>query len=314
MINEFFGDGIAGGLHDVLILCGIVVLMLTTNWKLALLAFIALPMVGAIMRKWRGYAVQTYRATRRTIGIVNTNLAESISGMRVVQSFTREETNLRYFDKLNRGDYEHDRDAARLSGFLFPMVTLQSARAPPASSSSAGGRLVFNESLTIGELVPLHRADRPLLRADPRPQPAIHRAASDDGGGRAIFEVLDVEPEVKNQPGAYAMPPIVGKVDYNGLTFGYGKTEVLHGIDLHVPPRRDGRLRRRDRRGQEFDDQPDHALLRRLGRLTDNRRPRRARRDAAIAPRPTRDRLAGHLPLRRHRARRHPLRSGPAPN
>jgi len=235
VINEFFGDGIAGVFTNVLILCGIVVLMLTTNWKLALLAFIALPIMGAIMRKWRGYAVQTYRATRRTIGIVNANLAESISGMRVVQSFTREETNMRYFDKLNRDNFNTNRDAARLSGFLFPMVTLIGSCAT-GLILVVGGRLVFNESLTIGELVLfialIDRFFEPIR--DLSQQYTVLQATM--AAGERIFEVLDVEPEVKNQPGAYAMPPIVGKVDYNGLTFGYGKTEVLHGIDLHVHP------------------------------------------------------------------------------
>jgi ATP-binding cassette, subfamily B, multidrug efflux pump len=235
VINEFFGDGIAGVFTNVLILCGIVVIMLTTNWKLALLAFVALPIMIAIMSKWRGYAVQTYRATRRTIGIVNANLAESISGMRVVQSFTREETNLRYFDKLNRDNFDTNRDAARLSSFLFPMVSLIGSCAT-GLVLVIGGRLVFNESLTIGELVLfialIDRFFEPIR--DLSQQYTVLQATM--AAGERIFEVLDVEPEVKNIPGAYAMPPIVGKVDYNGLTFGYGKTEVLHGIDLHVRP------------------------------------------------------------------------------
>jgi ATP-binding cassette subfamily B multidrug efflux pump len=235
VINEFFGDGIAGVFTNILILCGIVVLMLTTNWKLALLAFIALPIMGAIMRKWRGYAVQTYRATRRTIGIVNANLAESISGMRVVQSFTREETNMRYFDKLNRDNFDTNRDAARLSAFLFPMVTLIGSCAT-GLVLVVGGRLVFNESLTIGELVLfialIDRFFEPIR--DLSQQYTVLQATM--AAGERIFEVLDVEPEVKDRPEAHPMPPIVGKVDYNGLTFGYGKTEVLHGIDLHVRP------------------------------------------------------------------------------
>jgi ABC-type multidrug transport system fused ATPase/permease subunit len=54
--------------------------------------------------------------------------------------------------------------------------------------------------------------------------------------GERIFEVLDVEPEVQDKPDAYELPPIEGRVDYNGVTFGYGETEILHDIDLHVEP------------------------------------------------------------------------------
>lgn len=152
VINEFFSDGIAGIIANMLVLVGIVVLMLTTNWQLALLSFVVLPIMAVFMGRWRTLAVGTYRATRRTIGVVNANLAESISGMRVVQSFTREGTNLRSFDALNRANFNTNRDAARLSSILFPIVSLVGSVAT-ALVLVLGGRLVFNTSLTIGELV-----------------------------------------------------------------------------------------------------------------------------------------------------------------
>src|SRR5690606_35187696 len=54
--------------------------------------------------------------------------------------------------------------------------------------------------------------------------------------GERIFEVLDVEPEVKDEPDAYELPPIEGRGDYNNVTFGYGNTQILHDINLHVEP------------------------------------------------------------------------------
>jgi ABC-type multidrug transport system fused ATPase/permease subunit len=235
VINEFFGDGIAGIIANMLILVGIVIVMLLTNWRLALLAFVVLPIMGLIMARWRTLAVGTYRATRRTIGIVNGNLAESIAGMRVVQSFTREGENLRHFDRLNRDNFDTNRDAARLSAFLFPMVSLIGAVAT-AVVLVVGGRLVFNQTLTIGELVLfialIDRFFEPIR--DLSQQYTVLQATM--AAGERIFEVLDVQPEVEDAPGARALPPIVGKVDFNGVSFGYGGKEILHGIDLHVRP------------------------------------------------------------------------------
>jgi ABC-type multidrug transport system fused ATPase/permease subunit len=54
--------------------------------------------------------------------------------------------------------------------------------------------------------------------------------------GERVFEVLDVEPEVRDAPDAYPLPPISGRVDFDAVRFGYGETEILHGIDLHVSP------------------------------------------------------------------------------
>ncbi|MGN6564847.1 MAG: ABC transporter ATP-binding protein [Thermomicrobiales bacterium] len=235
VINDFFGDGLAGIMANLLILVGIVIIMLTTNWKLALLAFIVLPVMGVFMVYWRRLAVATYRATRRTIGIVNANLAESISGMRVVQSFTRETTNLRYFDKLNRDNFRTNVDAARLSSYLFPVVTLVGAIATSVVLY-VGGRLVFNETLTIGELVLfialIDRFFDPIR--DLSQQYTVLQATM--AAGERIFEVLDVQPEVKDAPGAAPLPPITGAVDFNHIRFGYGEAEILHDIDLHIAP------------------------------------------------------------------------------
>ncbi len=235
VINEFFSDGIAGIIANMLVLVGIVVLMLTTNWQLALLSFVVLPIMAVFMGRWRVLAVGTYRATRRTIGVVNANLAESISGMRVVQSFTREGTNLRSFDGLNRANFDTNRDAARLSSILFPIVSLVGSVAT-ALVLVLGGRLVFNTSLTIGELVLfialIDRFFEPIR--DLSQQYTVLQATM--AAGERIFEVLDVEPEVQDAPDAIALPPIVGKVDFNRVSFGYGKTTILRDIDLHVRP------------------------------------------------------------------------------
>jgi len=233
VINEFFSDGIAGIIANMLILVGIVVVMLTTNWQLALLSFVVLPIMAVFMGRWRTLAVGTYRATRRTIGVVNANLAESISGMRVVQSFTREGTNLRSFDGLNLANFDTNRDAARLSSILFPIVSLVGSVAT-ALVLILGGRLVFNTSLTIGELVLfialIDRFFEPIR--DLSQQYTVLQATM--AAGERIFEVLDVEPEVKDAQGAIALPPIVGKVDFNGVSFGYGQKTILRDIDLHV--------------------------------------------------------------------------------
>ncbi len=235
VINEFFSDGIAGIIANMLVLVGIVVLMLTTNWQLALLSFVVLPIMAVFMGRWRTLAVGTYRATRRTIGVVNANLAESISGMRVVQSFTREGTNLRSFDALNRANFNTNRDAARLSSILFPIVSLVGS-VTTALVLVLGGRLVFNTSLTIGELVLfialIDRFFEPIR--DLSQQYTVLQATM--AAGERIFEVLDVEPEVRDAPTAIALPPIIGKVDFNRVSFGYGQKTILRDIDLHVRP------------------------------------------------------------------------------
>jgi len=235
VIQEMFANTVIGIISNALVLLGIILIMLLTNWKLALLSFIVLPIMVVIMRYWQRYAKAAYRSTRRTMAIVNANLAESIAGMRVVQANTREPLNMKYFRLVNGDNLAAAVKAAKYSAILFPTVSFLSA-ASTATIVYIGGRFVFNETLTIGHLVlfvaMIDRFFAPIR--DLSQQYSTLQSAM--AAGERIFEVLDVEPEVKDKPDAYELPDITGKVDYNNVTFGYGDTKILHDIDLHVNP------------------------------------------------------------------------------
>ncbi|HWV35005.1 MAG TPA: ABC transporter ATP-binding protein [Thermomicrobiales bacterium] len=235
VIQEMFSNTIVGVISNVLVLVGIVGLMFYTNWKMALLAMLVMPIMILVMRYWQRYAKAAYRATRRTIGIVNANLAESIDGMRVVHAYSREPENMRYFRKINGDNLAASIDAAKYSSMLFPVVTVLSELST-AVIVLVGGHLVFNASLSLGQLVLfvalIDRFFAPIR--DLSQQYSTMQSAM--AAGERIFEVLDVEPEIRDKPDAYELPPITGQVDYNDVVFGYGQTEILHHINLHVKP------------------------------------------------------------------------------
>lgn len=235
VIQEMFSDTVIGIISNVLVLVGIIAIMLITNWKMALLGFTVLPVMLTVMRYWQRYAKAAYRATRRTMSIVNANLAESIDGMRVAQAYTREPVNMKWFRKINGDNLSASVDAAKYSSILFPTVSFLSA-ASTAMIVYVGGRFVFSETLTVGELVlfvaMIDRFFAPIR--DLSQQYSTMQSAM--AAGERIFEVLDVEPEVQDKPDAYELPKVAGAVDYNDVVFGYGETEILHHIDLHVKP------------------------------------------------------------------------------
>jgi ABC-type multidrug transport system fused ATPase/permease subunit len=235
VLQEMFSDTMTGIVSNILVLAGIIVIMLITNWKLALMSFVVMPIMIIIMKYWQVYAKAAYRKTRRTMSIVNANLAESIAGMRVVQAFTREPVNMGHFERINRDNLDASVEAAKYSSLLFPTVSFLSA-ASTAAIVTVGGRMVFDESLSIGGLVLfvalIDRFFAPIRDLSQQ----YSTLQSSMAAGERIFEVLDVQPEVQDKPDAYDLPPIEGRVDYEHVTFGYGRTEILHDIDLHVEP------------------------------------------------------------------------------
>ncbi len=235
VIQEMFSGTALAVLSNTLVLVGIVLIMLITDWQLALLAYLVIPIMLLVVRYWQRYAKAAYRVTRRTLSAVNANLAESIAGMRVVQAYTREPMNFGFFRTINRNNFDAAVDAARLAAMLFPVVTLLSAVAT-AMVIYVGGQIVFDNAMSIGELVLfialIDRFFAPIR--DLSQQYSVLQSAM--VAGERIFEVLDVEPEVQDKNDAYVLPQITGKVDYNHVTFGFGETEILHDINLHVEP------------------------------------------------------------------------------
>ena len=92
------------------------------NWPLALVAFAVMPLMILLTNYWRQRVRQAYRATRQRLSLINGNLNESISGIRVTKSFTREERNFQYFDDLNRSFFDANVEATRLAALFFPGV------------------------------------------------------------------------------------------------------------------------------------------------------------------------------------------------
>lgn len=236
VIDMLFTEGLIRVATDLILLVGIIVLMLITNWQLALVAFAVMPIMVGVMIVWRRYAVEVYREVQRSISIVNGNLAESINGMRVIQSFAHERESINEFDRLNNANLDANVRAAKLSAILFPTVMFVEALAT-ALVIFFGARLVLDQgAFTVGELfifvAYISRFYEPIRELAMRYNMAQRAMAA----GERIFEVIDAEIEVKDRPGAIELPPITGRVDYNNVRFGYGDEEVLRGVDLHVNP------------------------------------------------------------------------------
>lgn len=237
VINELFTDGVIGLMANLVVIVGIVVIMLVVNWQLALLACLAIPAMVFVVAKWRKYAVETYRDTRRTISIVNADLAESIDGVRVVQAFNQEENKHRRFSALNNDNLRAAVNAAKLGSLMLP-ITIGIGAAATVLVLYAGGRLVFDLRLTVGELVLfIALVDRFFMPIRELAQQYTLLQAGMAAGER-IFDLLDTEPEVEDKPDAIELPPVKGHVRFENVTFGYrrGGEMVLHGIDLDVPP------------------------------------------------------------------------------
>lgn len=236
VVQDFITWSITGLFRAFFTLSGIVLAMLLLNWRLALVTFAVIPLMMILTNYWRLRVREAYRATRQRLSLINGYLNESISGIRVTKSFTREEKNSRFFDDLNRSFFDANVEATRLAALFFPGVDFMGSLAT-ALVVGVGGWLVIGDALTAGTLIAfvlyVDRFFEPIRELAQR----YNTFQATMAASERVFNLLDTEPDLQDKPGARTMPPIEGRVDFKNVTFGYQDGEpILKSINLHAEP------------------------------------------------------------------------------
>jgi ATP-binding cassette subfamily B protein len=236
VLQQLLQSGIIAVLSNALLLVGILITLFTLNWRLALVTCAVLPIMIAITMVWRGFARQNFRKARAAISAVNASLQENVSGVRVIQSLSREGHNARQFDQVNRRNLDVNLDATRISALLLPMVEVIAALAT-AAVVVVGGTMVLEEAVALGTVVAftVYIANffdpiRDLVQLYSN----LQRATV---AGERIFEILDTEAEVEDKPDAIELPPVRGEVRFEHVEFGYLEgIPVLRDLNLVAEP------------------------------------------------------------------------------
>jgi ATP-binding cassette subfamily B protein len=234
-LQEFTDVGITT-IGDILMLVFIAGTMLYLDAILGLVTLSLIPLLGIIMIVWQKKSRPTFLGVRMAISAVNGNIQENVSGVRVTQSTNRQDVNLVNFDTLNQAHLDKAIHASWLSAMLMPVVEILTVLSM-GLVVVVGGIRVYDGQLELGFLIAfliyVQRFFEP-IRMLTMQYTMFQRAMA---SGARIFELLDIQPEMRDKPDAVALPPIKGEVVFDNVSFGYtAETEVLHNIDLHIQP------------------------------------------------------------------------------
>lgn len=237
-INQVVSSGLVTIFADSMVLVTIMVTMLKMNWRLALVSFITIPVLVLVMRWFTDRMRKAFMQQRRKAADLNATLAESIDGVRVTQSFTREEKNQGQFNEINEQNRQANMEAVSVWAMFFPSIEVV---------SSLGVTLVLWYSgvlirggapdVTVGQVTAfilyLNRFFMPIR--DLSQVYNVFQAAI--VSAERVFEVLDRVPEVQDAPDAYEMPRAAGAVTFENVSFGYTPEKVvLKAINLSAKP------------------------------------------------------------------------------
>ena len=235
-LESFVTHGVPLTVVDLMRLIAASIVLLTLNWRLALVVLIPLPLMAVGLRIFNERSRPIYRVVRDRLGDINARLQDNLAGIRVIQAFEQEENELRVFRGVSEEYYYQSVRAIRTWSTFFPALHFLTA-VGGALVLGFGARSVVDGVITLGTLVAFlayiasfYEPLRRLTEIDNTFQQAI-------AAGERIFEVLDEESEIKNAPDAIDLTETRGEVQFEDVHFRYGKgDEVLHDIDFHIAP------------------------------------------------------------------------------
>ena len=225
-------------LSSLLTLAGVLALMIQYDWRLSLAVATVLPALVIATRLFHKHGIQAYRKVRAHSSKLAASMAENIQGVRVVQAFAREEENLGRFQSLHNEYARYAIAAARVFHTYMPFIGLVSG-VGTCILLGYGGQLTLQGEITVGELAAfvlyLGMFFGPIQTMGDLYNAMLSSAAS----AERIFQLLDTEPQVRNQPNAIALPSLRGEVRFEDLWFRYDTTPenswVLKNLSFHVP-------------------------------------------------------------------------------
>jgi ABC-type multidrug transport system fused ATPase/permease subunit len=230
--------------HGPIILVNGTFLLILSAASMAYYSIKLTAMVGAVLPflvvaseifRRRGFAA--YRKVRESLTILTSNLAETISGVRVIQAFARQRHNLLHFGGLARRHADNVVKVAVIWNVYSPFVRLLNLTAA-AAVLFYGGHLVLAGETEVGVLAAfilyLGMFFGPIFEFSALFNEILHGTSA----AERIFQLLDQEPEVRDRPGAPELPRLRGEVRFEGLSFRYDRQGdwILRDIDFTVHP------------------------------------------------------------------------------
>ncbi|MFJ6432473.1 ABC transporter ATP-binding protein [Streptomyces sp. NPDC091416] len=234
-LSTFLQTGLVTAFVSVVTFFGIMVALLVLDVELALVVFATLPVLVIGTFFFRRKSVKAYELARERISVVNADLQESVSGLRIVQAFRRERDGADRFAARS----DHYREARVRGQWLisvyFPFVQLLSSVAAAAVLIVGAGR-VDNGTLTTGALVAY------LLYIDLFFAPVQQLSQVFDGYQQAtvslgrIQELLQEPTSTADRDRPQDVKSLRGDIAFEDVSFAYGGEETaLTGIDLRIP-------------------------------------------------------------------------------
>jgi ATP-binding cassette subfamily B multidrug efflux pump len=201
-VSELFASGALNAMGDIIALVGIVAMMVALDWRLSLVSFLALPIVGAIVNYVRKRSRAAYRDVRARTARLNAFLNEQVNGISVVQAFVREDAMASEFDGINVGYRDANKSAIYYEAVLDATIEMVGTLCVASILWFAGMRRLADHAITFALLVTFTQYIRQFFEPVSLLSQRYTLLQSAMAGAERIFELVDEKDVVLD-----ALPP-----------------------------------------------------------------------------------------------------------
>jgi ATP-binding cassette subfamily B protein len=223
-LNEMFTSGVVSIVEDVFVLAGILGVMLSMSWRLALIAFAVMPLIILVTQVFRKAVRDSYRRIRVAIARINSFLQEHVSGIIPLQLFNRERKSYAEFEAVNAQHMEAFKDAIMAYALYYPVVETLSSIAI-ACVLWYGGHSVLSGITTLGVLVAFMQYAQRFFRPIQDLSEKFNILQSAMAAGERVFKLLDTEARIQS-PLIAKEPDGPGRIEFDNVWFAYRRVPV----------------------------------------------------------------------------------------
>ncbi|HBE79625.1 MAG TPA: multidrug ABC transporter ATP-binding protein [Firmicutes bacterium] len=235
-LNDLFTNSVTNLIPDLATVVAVAAIMFSMNAKLALAALVSLPVLVIFLGSVQVVSHQRWRIHRKKVSTCNAFTHENFSGIRVVQSFTAEAKTEKFYHGLNEETLRAFIHAVSLNDFFWPSVEI-SWGIGTVAVCWFGVHLLNTGTITVGLLVAFISYISMFWQPVMNISNFYNTLVSNMSGAERIFDIMNIDPTIKDNSNAKPLPQIRGTVTFDHVYFGYENSQnVLTDICFQVEP------------------------------------------------------------------------------
>jgi len=233
-IADIFGQGLFTISRDLLSMIVLASMMLYMNWKLALIVLIMMPVMFFATKLFQKYMKKAFEEVRTEISNLNSFVQERVTGMKILQLFTREDIESHNFNEINGRHKKGWLKTIWYNSIFFAVVEILSAVTLGIVVYYGGGDAVANNTSSLGDLTAFIMMIPMLFRPLRQIADQFNTLQMGMVAAKRVFAILDTDSQIDDS-GTTEIENLKGAIDFKNVHFSYVEDEaVLKGISFHV--------------------------------------------------------------------------------